>query len=152
MKHADGYMTVEAALILPISFFISLLVIRLWFFRYDCVLQEMDAASIVVRTLEQQDLNADEKAEYVISEIQGRYKEHYILWSFGEVRTLCTADSVECTLSGECGGMPGAVYFGEPGDSWVSSVTRSRRNVSEVFVIRAYRKVLEAGKELSGGE
>ena len=148
MKQEDGYMSVEAALVLPFAFLITLLVIRLWFFRYDCVLQEMDTAAVVVRALEQQDMTGDEKAEYVISQMQGRYKDHYILWSFGEIHTSCTADSVECSLSGQASGMPGGVVFGELSDTWSSSVTRSRRSVSEVFVIRTYRKALGLGKEI----
>lgn len=141
-------MSVEAALVLPFAFLITLLVIRLWFFRYDCVLQEMDTAAVVVRALEQQDMTGDEKAEYVISQMQGRYKDHYISWSFGEIHTSCTADSVECSLSGQASGMPGGIVFGELSDTWSSSVTRSRRSVSEVFVIRTYRKALGLGKEI----
>ena len=141
-------MSVEAALVLPFAFLITLLVIRLWFFRYDCVLQEMDTAAGVVRALEQQDMTGDEKAEYVISQMQGRYKDHYISWSFGEIHTSCTADSVECSLSGQASVMPGGVVFGELSDTWSSSVTRSRRSVSEVFVIRTYRKALGLGKEI----
>ena len=141
-------MSVEAALVLPFAFLITLLVIRLWFFRYDCVLQEMDTAAVVVRALEQQDMTGDEKAEYVISQMQGRYKDHYISWSFGEIHTSCTADSVECSLSGQASVMPGGVVFGELSDTWSSSVTRSRRSVSEVFVIRTYRKALGLGKEI----
>ena len=141
-------MSVEAALVLPFAFLITLLVIRLWFFRYDCVLQEMDTAAVVVRALEQQDMTGDEKAEYVISQMQGRYKDHYISWSFGEIHTSCTADSVECSLSGQASVMPGGVVFGELSDTWSSSVTRSRRSVSEVFIIRTYRKALGLGKEI----
>lgn len=148
MKQEDGYMSVEAALVLPFAFLITLLVIRLWFFRYDCVLQEMDTAAVVVRALEQQDMTGDEKAEYVISQMQGRYKDHYISWSFGEIHTSCTTESVECSLSGQASGMPGGVVFGELSDTWSSSVTRSRRSVSEVFVIRTYRKALGLGKEI----
>ena len=148
MKQEDGYMSVEAALVLPFAFMIILLVIRLWFFRYDSVLQEMDTAAVVVRALEQQDMTADEKAEYVISQMQGRYKDHYIAWNFGDLNTSCTADSVECIVSGSALGMPGGLIFGELADTWGSSVTRSRRSVSEVFVIGTYRKALEVGKEI----
>ena len=148
MMQEDGYLSVEAALVLPFAFLITLLVIRLWFYRYDSVLQEMDTASVVVRALEQQDMTADEKAEYVISQMQSRYKDHYISWSFGDLHTSCTADSVECTASGQVQGMPGGLIFGELSDMWASSVTRSRRSVSEVFVIRTYRKALGAGKEI----
>lgn len=143
MKRTDGYLSVEVAMIMPFVFMVILLVIRLWFFRYDCVLQEMDTASVVIRTLEQQDKNASEKAEYAVSQMQGRYKEHYISWIFGDIRVSCTSDSVSCTVSGQCGTLPGTLYFESLGENWSSSVTRSRRAVSEVFVIRTYRKVSE---------
>ena len=145
MKRTDGYLSVEAAMIMPVVFMIILLVIRLWFFRYDCVLQEMDTAAVVIRTLEQQDKNASEKAEYALSQMQSRYKEHYISWVFGDISVSCTSDSVECTVSGQCRTVPGALYFGSLGQNLSSSVTRSRRAVSEVFVIRTYRKISETG-------
>ncbi len=142
MKRIDGYLTVEASMILPFAFLVILLVIRLWFFRYDSVLLEMDTASAVIETLQQQDMNAEEKAEYALTRVQGRYKDQYISWVFGDVSVSCSSDSVECTLSGRCGTMPGTAVFGELGDTWALSVTRSRRAVSEVFVIRTYRKAL----------
>lgn len=142
MKQIDGYMTVEASMILPFAFLINLLVIRLWFFRYDSVLLEMDTASAVIETLERQDLNAEEKAEYAITKMQSRYRDQYISWVFGDISVSCTSDSVECTLSGRSMSMPGTAVFGELGDEWSLSVTRSRRAVSEVFVIRTFRKAL----------
>ncbi len=144
MKQTGGYLTVEAAMVLPFAFMIILLVIRLWFFRYDSVLLEMDAASAVIQTLHQQDMNAEEKAEYAIAGLQGRYKDHYISWIFGDMSVSCTSDRVQCTLSGRAGTMPGESVFRELGDTWAVSVTRSRRAVSEAFVIRTYRKALGA--------
>lgn len=149
MKRTDGYLSVEAAMIMPFVFMTILLVIRLWFFRYDRVLQEMDTASVVIRTLEQQDMGASEKAEYALSAMKNRYKDHYISWIFGDISVSCTADSVECTVSGKCGGMPGGFIFAQLENTWSSSVTRRRRAVSEVFVIRTYRKLSEVGNNLS---
>ncbi len=149
MKQTDGYLTIEAAMILPFALMIVLLVLRVWFFRYDTVLQEMDTASIVIRTLEKQDMDGAQKAEYVVSQMQGRYKDHYISWIFGDIRVSCTADSVECSVSGSCRTLPGAEEFGRLSDNWSTNVTRSRRAVSEVFVIRTYRKVLELEDKIS---
>ena len=149
MKHVGGYMTVEASMILPFSFLIILLVIRLWFFRYDSVLLEMETASAVIDTLERQDLNAEEKAEYAITKMQSRYKDQYISWVFGDMSVSCTSDSVECTLSGRCGSMSGSAVFVELVDAWSLSVTRSRRAVSEVFVIRSFRKALGTENRIS---
>ena len=152
MNQTDGYMSVEASLMLPLSFMVILLVLRLWFFRYDSVLQEMDTAAVVVRTLQQQDLNSEEKAQYAVSQIQNRYKDQYIAWTFGDIRAVCRGNYVECTLCGECGQMPGVSIFGELGEVWQSSVTRTRRIESEVFVIRTYRKVLGAGSAVFDGK
>ena len=149
MNREDGYMSLEAALVLPFAFMIILLVIRLWFFRYDSVLQEMDVAAVVVRALEQQNFNSEEKAEYVISQMQGRYKEHYISWEFGDIHTVCSSDKVECSVTGQCPVMPGGRIFEQLGRGWTSSVTRSRTSVSEVFVIRTYRKAMAVGNMLS---
>ena len=94
-----GYFTLEAAMILPFALGAVLLVLRIWFYRYDRVLQDMDTSAVVIGAMEQQDLNAEEKASYVVAQMQGRYKEHYISWNFGDISVSCSSDSVSCTVN-----------------------------------------------------
>ena len=46
--------------------------IRIWFFRYDNVLQDMDTDAVVVRASLQRDMSPEERSNYIISQMQGR--------------------------------------------------------------------------------
>ena len=148
-KNDSGYFTLEASLILPFTLGIILMVIRIWFFRYDRVLQDMDTCSVVVRCMEQQDMNADERAAYVIEQMQGRYKDSYIAWNFGEVSATCNGNSVTCTVTGSGGHISGIAGLWNEPDAYSASSERSRTVIPETFVIRTYRKALGAGEYIS---
>ena len=148
-KYIGGYMTVEAAMILPVALAMVVLVMRIWFFRYDRVLQDMDTGSVAVRCMEQQDLSADERAAYVIEQMQERYKDSYIAWNFGEVSASCSRDSVTCTVTGSSGHISGISGLWNVQDSMSATSERNRTVTPEVFVIRTYRKALGAGEYIS---
>ena len=62
---ADGYFTVEAALIFPFVMGVILLVIYMWFFQYDRCLMEQDYALITVMATEKQKLKPQERVDYL---------------------------------------------------------------------------------------
>ena len=148
-RYRDGYLTIEAAMIMPVVLGIIILVMRIWFFRYDRVLQDMDTCAVVIRCMEQQDLDVEEKASYIIEQMQGRYKEHYIAWNFGDISVLCRGDSVSCTVTGSSGPLAGISGLWDEPDSMSASSERERTILPEVFVIRTYRKALGAGEYIS---
>lgn len=148
-KYCGGYMTIEAAMIMPVVLGVVILVMRIWFFRYDRVLQDMDTCAVVVRCLEQQDMNPDEKASYIVEQMQGRYKEHYIAWNFGDISVSCRGDSISCTATGSSGPIVGISGLWDEPDSMYASSERERTILPEVFVIRTYRKALGAGEYIS---
>ncbi len=148
-RYRGGYLTIEAAMIMPVVLGVIILVMRIWFFRYDRVLQDMDTCAVVVRSMEQQDMNADEKASYIVEQMQGRYKEHYIAWNFGDISVLCRGDSVSCTVTGSSGPLAGISGLWDEPDSMSASSERERTILPEVFVIRTYRKALGTGEYIS---
>lgn len=147
--YAEGYLTIEAAMIIPVALGIVILVLRIWFFRYDRVLQDMDTCAVVVRCTEQQDMDPDERASYIIEEMQGRYKDSYIAWNFGEISAACRGDSVSCTVTGSSGRIAGIAGLWDIPDTLTAETQRERTVFPEVFVIRTYRKALGAGKYIS---
>jgi hypothetical protein len=148
-RYRGGYLTIEASMIMPVVLGVIILVMRIWFFRYDRVLQDMDTCAVVVRSMEQQDMNADEKASYIVEQMQGRYKEHYIAWNFGDISVLCRGDSVSCTVTGSSGPLAGISGLWDEPDSMSASSERERTILPEVFVIRTYRKALGTGEYIS---
>lgn len=147
--HTGGYLTIEAAMIMPVVLGIVILVMRIWFFRYDRVLQDMDTCAVVVRCMEQKDMNADEKAAYIVEQMQGRYKDHYIAWSFGDISASCRGGSVSCSVTGSSGPIARISGLWDVPGSMSATSERERTILSEVFVIRTYRKALEAGEYIS---
>ena len=148
-RYRDGYLTIEAAMIMPVVLGIIILVMRIWFFRYDRVLQDMDTCAVVIRCMEQQDLDVEEKASYIIEQMQGRYKEHYIAWSFGDISVSCRGDSVSCSVTGSSGQIAGISGLWDVPDTMSALSERERTALPEVFIIRTYRKALGAGEYIS---
>jgi len=148
-KGEDGYFTMEAAMIMPIVLVTILVVLQVWFYKYNRVLQEMDTDAVLIRALEMQDMNGEEKAEYVICEMQNRYKDKYIGWDFGDISVKCTPESIECTISGSLGYDPDPTGLFRISLQNEAVCLRSAGALPEMFVIRSYRKLLAAGKELS---
>ncbi|MBO4609473.1 MAG: hypothetical protein J5696_06325 [Lachnospiraceae bacterium] len=148
-KYRGGYMTIEAAMIMPVVLGIVILVMRIWFFRYDRVLQDMDTCAVTVRCMEQQDMDADERASYVTEQMQGRYKDQYIVWNFGDISVSCTGDSVACTVTGNSGHIAGISGLWDVPDTLSATSERKRTILPETFVIRTYRKALGAGEYIS---
>ncbi len=144
-----GYFTIEAALIFPVVFGVILLVLQIWFFKYDRVLMTMDATAVVIRASEQREMSSDELADYVMSEMQTRYKDQYIAWNFGSINISATSDTVNCTVDGTGMDIPGGFAFWRNGTPLYATATRSRTTVSEVFVIRSYRKALGVSADIS---
>ena len=147
-KNDSGYFTLEAALILPFVLGIILMVIRIWFFRYDNVLQDMDTGAVVVRASLQRDMSPDERADYVISQMQERYRDSYIAWNFGELNVRCSGDTTICETSGSSVAGEAIGVFNDIPSSVSCVSARSRTSPEEVFVIRTYRKVLGAGRSI----
>ncbi len=145
----SGYFTVEAVLILPIALAIILLVMQIWFFRYNRVLQETDTSAVLVRVGHMQELKPDEKVSYVVSEMQNRYRDKYMAWNFGEIQTSLKNGQIICSVSGSSGFSPGWLSpWGDRAESY--AVTSRKRNlVSEQFVIRSYRKLLGVNEKIN---
>ena len=145
----SGYFTVEAVLILPIALAIILLVMQIWFFRYNRLLQENDTCGVLVRSSHMQELNADERASYVVSELQTRYKDKYIAWNFGEISSSDSKGILTCTVTGRSGFSPGWHYPWTDKAESVAVTQKSRRVYSELSIIRNYRKLLGLNEKLS---
>ncbi|MCR4791724.1 MAG: hypothetical protein K5871_03170 [Lachnospiraceae bacterium] len=149
LRRSDqGYFTLEASLILPFALGVILLVIQIWFFKYDRVLQDMDTDAVIIRSLEQHDMSPDEKAAYAIAQMQDRYKEAYIAWNFGDLRVNASLNSVALETTGSSFSFRGTGPLGIYG-SLSCVTTRSRSSPNEVFVIRTYRKALRAEDALN---
>ncbi len=145
LKGSDGgYFTVEAALIFPVVLVMILLVLWLWFFRYDKALMEMDTDAVVVRASQQHDMTHEEMAEYMVSEMQGRYKDAYISWVFGDITASSRGEKIECGTEGMSSAFSDNIPFFRISGDMSASVTRSRIVIPETVVIRTYRKVLAA--------
>ena len=140
--YTDGYLTVEAALILPFALVVILLVMQIWFYKYDRMLMTTETSAAVIRAGEQREMSSDELADYLMNEMQNRYRDHYIAWNFGEISVSATSDSVSCTVDGSGPDLLGGLAFWRDHGALYASVTRSRTTISEVFVIRSYRKML----------
>lgn len=78
-----AYLSVEAALVMPIVTATVLLVIYFWFFQYNRCLMEIDLNTIVCKTLNADMADNNDKIEYLKKCISETYKSKYWAWTPG---------------------------------------------------------------------
>lgn len=76
-----AYFTVEAALVMPVSFICILLVIYLWFFQYDRCLVEIDTNAAVMRALVAEAVDNNERMDLIKNYLNEIYDEKYVAWN-----------------------------------------------------------------------
>lgn len=138
----DGFFTLEAVLVFPVALAIILLVMQIWFFRYNRVLQETDTMQILVHASQMQDMSPEERTSFLVSELQGRYRDKYMAWNFGDISASFSKGKLSCLIRGSGGFSGGGMIPWNVSGGGEAATDRSKNTVSEVFVIRSFRKLL----------
>ena len=141
-KEEAGYFTVEAALIFPFVMGIILLVIYMFFYKYDRCLMEQDYAAALLDGMYRQDMDMEERSKQILDNIEKTYREEYWAWNFSPVQV--SYDFRKITLSGE-----GSIrfpfkgfMFWDRGDIWSTDVSYEGKYAKKMFVIRTFRKIV----------
>lgn len=144
----DAYLTVEATLLMPIVLAVVLLIMDMWFFKYDRALMQQDFAMLTVETVKQQGVGAKERYEKGMANIANLYTDEYFAWKWGSQGISISGNKVELTASGE-------TLFPYSGlDFWSARAFEAEAKytgqvIDKVFGIRAYRKVKDIFSEKS---
>ncbi len=99
---ADAYMTVEAALILPIVFLTVLLVIFLLIFQYNRCLMEQDIGILALRGTTLTAADREELAQRLVWQEAALYREKYLAWSSDKAEIHIEKNIVKVKQRGYC--------------------------------------------------
>lgn len=143
-KRRNAYLTVEAALVVPIVLFVQVMAILLLIFEYDRCLLEQDAAKLIVSVGAAQEQDSDSLTAYMQSRAEEIYLEKYVLWEMTTMdirqkgNTICVQGGGELTC-----GLPEALSFGGGAFLQADTVYEAKR-IHPCEVLRAFRKVKES--------
>ena len=148
-KIAEGYFTLEAALLTPMLLACLLLILYTGFYRYDACLLKQDACMLAVEG--ELPWKAEKTRESALSALQELYTEKYASFSLTQKELAVDEKSVTVALAGRLvvPTFQRALFpFAKEKFSVRTSIEGSRTNAASW--IRNYRRLKELGEGLSG--
>lgn len=146
-RRKNAYLTVEAALILPLFMGTLIFIIYMWLFQYNRCLMEQDLGAAVLwgSTVEAEDAKTLERM--IKERMTGIYRDKYVLWNFtrleGELKKnrfmVKGAAQLKFSFSGW--------NFWSNGNVWGAGAEYECRRFSPVTFIRLCRGLKSLGKE-----
>lgn len=153
VRFVDAYFTVEAVMILPIAIGVIILTMYLWFYQYDRLLLDQDAAAIALRSAKGVSVQAGpgtryspaERVTLADNESKRRYKDKYVAWSEETATTSYRRGTIKVEMKGRViFPFKSFLDFWDGSDMWDVSTQHSSAVRSEILILRTYRK----GKQL----
>ncbi len=136
-----GYFTVEATLIFPFVMGVILLVIYMFFYKYDRCLMEQDYAVVLADGMYRQGMDMEERAKYISDKIANIYRDEYWAWDEKPARISYDFRKINITGEGEIE-FPFRGYKFWKGDNiWEAKRSYSGKYVKKMLGIRTFRKL-----------
>lgn len=137
----SAYLTVEAALVMPIVLGVILLTIYLMFFQFNRCLMDQNTGILAVRACTSQIINRKERMAELLLMSQME-DDRYLAWDMGEVEIKFIGSSVYVKREGmlKCP-FPGLVTWAG-GNEWSSIAKYKNNRINPVSVIRIYRNAV----------
>lgn len=129
---ANGYFTVEAALVFPIALAEIVLVIYLLIFQYNRCLMDQDLGVLALRGAVMQTDDNRERMEELERQEQLMDTQKYLLWERGKLEMKIERGMLRVERSGEMSGM---------NSQWKVKRHYENHMISPVFLIRSYRRL-----------
>ena len=139
-KKENGYLTVEAALVLPVVLAVQVLVVFLFVFQYNRCLLDQDMAKLAVLGCGAEKQEKSKLAEYVRRCAGDLYTEKYVAWDMTDAEITLQGNSIRVRGSGK-------QFFPEAGwgilsggFNWNAETVCEGERLDAVTFIRQYRK------------
>ena len=149
MKRQQGYFTVEAALVLPVTISAMLFGIYLFCFQYDRCLLDQDMGYLLIwssMTADRQD-NIQDAENLMKRKAAELYQDKYVSWRMTEIDIRLENNQICAAGSGE-------LLFPAPrwniwnGDNtWEAKTFCQKSRLSPVFYIRQFNKIKELAQK-----
>lgn len=140
-KKAGAYLTVEAALILPMVLGVIILVIYLLFFQYDRCLMEQNVGKLALRGCTVQLKDKEEIVARIIAQSR-QSDERFLAWKLGNIAVTIKGNRVYVERDGELEFPFKRFVFWQADSAWQSQISYECRRIEPVEFIRNCRKVI----------
>lgn len=139
-KKAGAYMTVEAAMVLPIALGVIVFVIYLLFFQYDRCLLEQNTGILALRACSMQIKDNEERLRLLMEEAEQK-DERYLAWVIEDAVMKFRGNQIRVERSGmlRC---PFPGLLGLENKDWRSSIVYENYRIEPVEFIRNCRKII----------
>lgn len=140
VKGDNGYLTVEAALVLPIVLAVQLLAIYLFIFQYDRCLLNQDMARLVVLGCGAEEQGKGGLSEYLKSCAGELYLEKYVAWEMEAVEMELLKSDIRAEGRGRL--LFPVSGWGIPGKelTWAASASYEFKKLYPTVFIRQCKK------------
>ena len=133
-REAEGYFTVEAAMVMPMVLYVIMMLIYLLFFQYNRCLLELEVGTLAVRGSMVRVKNNEDRAEWLRKQDVKRDEEKYIAWQCGETQWRLERGKLWVQQQGTL-----KIPFAE--EVWSVNVNYENHVSDPVSVLRYYRKM-----------
>ena len=138
---AEAYFTVEAALILPLTLGIVVMIIYLMFYQYDRCLLEQDVGIAALRAAVATSEDAGERLEELRRQAGKTYWDKYVAFDPEEVTGKIKGNRLEAARKGSLNVPFLDISKWTGTDRWSAEASFSIRKASPVLFIRACRRL-----------
>ncbi|MBE5874472.1 MAG: hypothetical protein E7287_08710 [Lachnospiraceae bacterium] len=129
-----AYLTVEAAMVVPVVIGTIVFLIYMMFYQYNRCLLEQDVGVLAVRSVAMQEKDKTTLAVKLNEEAATLDNEKYVAWIMGEPDI-----SIKGTITG-ISRMGGLVLTS--GDLWKTQAVFESEQISPTFLVRSCRKIM----------
>ena len=138
-KDYEGYMTLEATLLMPFVLMSLFFLLYMGFYRYDACLTKQDACIIAV--CGEIPWRREVAHRYVKDAMSGRYPEKYLSYSATRTEEKTEEGSVTVSLAGRVVVPIGGVFFVRGKERMVTEATVEAKRLKSVEFVRNCRKL-----------
>ncbi len=145
MKRMQAYLTVEAALVMPLVMGVLMMTVFLFVYQYDRCQMEQDVGMLALYagTLAAED--GKELTERIGRRAAERDAEKYVCWTQKKIDVTVRKDRVEIAAEGGMNVPLPEWNLTGSNKSWSAKVTRRMSRLSPVEVIRLGRRLRRSG-------
>ncbi len=145
-REAEGYFTVEAALVMPVVLWTLMFTIYLMFFQYNRCLMEQNIGVLALRGSMLQVQGNEERMKALQEQACELYDEKYIAWDSSEIKLKLEKGHLQIEQSATLE-FPFASGLLKEAKGWETNISYENRVLSPVSFLRYYQKLVGEDKD-----
>lgn len=147
MEKGNAYLTVEAALVLPMLMGMIFFIIYMLLFQYDRCLMEQDLGAMALWGSSVEESDTKTLDEMARERMAALYRDKYRAWRFMDLQLLLKENRFTAKGSGQLAFPVSGLNFWSSSNIWSTEVLYEYRRLSPVTFIRLCRGLMNLVQE-----